>query len=137
MRAKGLLTGRGIFEYYLKQAGKELSTSAKGVGLDVTTTCERIGSMHLSKNIPCSSTCPNTFMIYTILGECKSENADDLRNLWGAYLCSDLHGYAWSGSSVLVYSNELNSFGKCLFEKLVKKIGLEVEWTTDPLSSAR
>ena len=89
--------------------------------------------MFTSKRVPNAATQPNAFMIYNILKECKSKNENDLRDLWGDNLCSDIHGFAWSGHSVLVYSVGLNQFGKCCLVSLVKKNGLSIEWTEDPL----
>jgi len=134
LRTKGLLTGRGIFEYHLKQAGKELSNGPKG--LDVATACEKIGSIFMSDKVPKAATKPNTYLICNILRQCNCQNEFDLKNLWRNNLCSDVHGFAWSGHSVQVYSVGLSEFEKCFLKSLVTNNGMSVEWTTDPLCPA-
>jgi NifU-like protein involved in Fe-S cluster formation len=118
LRAKGLLTGRGIFERACALAGWELKGKNSTKALDTTTVCNRIAEMMDEKlnETERNKLGENSRLLLGIFEKCQLTS----RQIKGFYsiLCRDVHGYQWSGDSVKVYVGDLTPEYICSLEQI-------------------
>ena len=136
MRAKGLFTSRGIFEYYLNQAGFELKSPTATKGLNVTAACQKIDAFLQDDRIPDKSLY-YTCMVFNLAKNCCpppfkfTESSLFLTKLYGK-LCNSVHGHPWHGPSVLIYSGELDQWDSCILTSMCKEMKLQYGFSNLP-----
>lgn len=141
LRAKGLMTARGIFEHTVVKfreeledyLGKKISNSVSAVAKELDVVILESG-LDESKAISA-----NLLAIRTDLRKCKlaqpispeggiGYGRGPLQSLYSK-LCKEVHGAAWSGESVLIRAEEAEDFEGaelCIIAALAKTIGLGV-----------
>jgi hypothetical protein len=138
LRSRGLFTGRGIFEFYLTQAGFELKSPNATKGLDITSTCNKIDEiLECKPEQKVSFSLKNyTSKIYEIAFNCKVSTGiegDKILSKLYRKLSNSVHGHPWYGNSVMIYSKDLNPIDSCLLVTLCEKMNLTTQFSENPL----
>ena len=117
--AKGLLTARGIFEFYIHQCFDELQK------LGLTTEREKLKVSHTINKLD------NLKIQAKLLpdGKCRRllKAADDCNvKILSVYetLCKDIHGSPWSGPGVRVNNENLAPEVACLLDFVASDLSL-------------
>jgi hypothetical protein len=119
LRDKGLLTSRGIMEFYLRQSFEELKE--KGIfppksKFNASATLEKLQEKKIGESIGWRT----DFLVQTI-HDCKfSKPYTDIYGI----LSDEIHGFSWSGDSVLVYESNMPETLACIIKECCKNIGL-------------
>ena len=116
---KGLLTVRGIFEFYMHVCSRELQRVGICKSLDKFNVSNILMKMGLKENqekLPPGGYCAS------LLSAADQYNVE-LSNVY-MVLCSDVHRSSWSGPGVLVYASKLNVGEKCVVEFIADKMNL-------------
>jgi hypothetical protein len=111
LRASGLLTSRGIFEWSLKKVFLESKSKGK------FNASEMIKGMLSSTITPTKSSSE----LMEIFIECEVNTVDDGLKLW-EQLSADIHGYAWNGPAVKIYSSSLSTKNRCVIKKIAASL---------------
>jgi hypothetical protein len=94
--------------------------------MDVTSFLNFIGSKLEKSNVGSDDLSGRSIKLLNTFKDCGYKTADDVLKLW-ITLCSEVHGFPWSGSSVKVYSQFLDPKHVCVIEELAKNLGLDVD----------
>jgi hypothetical protein len=126
LMAKGLMTSRGILEWALKLCYEELEPSKKFVA---TNALKALASYNRTQSISTKtsmSTNSITEKVHLMFVNCGFNAPDDYTLLYST-LSTDIHGYPWSGESVMVYKSLLDRTHACVIEQIAKNLfGLNV-----------
>ena len=109
LSAKGLLTARGIFEFYMYLCFGELQKVGICRWTEKFNVSNMIVKMYLKENqhkMPPGGYCAN---LLSAADQCNV----NLSDVYMA-LSSEVHGSPWSGPGVLVYASKLTTGVKCL-----------------------
>ena len=136
LRTKGLLTSRGIFEFFLIRAGFELKAEQAKKGLDVTSACSRIDEI-IDKNISTSEEYMGyyTKKVYQVALKCRSLDNYPGKNVLTklfSKLSNSIHGYSWNGQSVLIYTRDLEPNDRCILASMCEEIGINSQLSDSP-----
>jgi len=119
LSSKGLLTARGIFEFYMYLCFGELQRVGICKQFENFNESNLIVKMSLKENqykLPPDGYCAS---ILSAADQCSVQ----LSNIYMA-LCSDIHVSSWSGPGVLVYASKLTTGEKGLVEFIADKMNL-------------
>jgi len=116
LRASGLLTSRGIFEWKLKMAFFE----SKGKGKFNASEMIKVLLSSTSTN----SSTKTSIELMKIFTECDVNTVEDGLKLW-EQLSSDIHGHAWNGPAVRIYSSQLPIKYRCVIKKIAASLAFE------------
>jgi len=116
LRASGLLTSRGIFEWKLKMAFIE----SKGKGKFNASEMIKVLLSSTSTN----SSTKTSIELMKIFTECDVYTVEDGLKLW-EQLSSDIHGHAWNGPAVRIYSSQLPIKYRCVIKKIAASLAFE------------
>ena len=121
LRAKGLLTARGILEFVAGMAGRGfVPKDAKR--LDTTTCLCRVAEMVANnsnlENVPTPSL---VWPLFNVFKKCNISVADVATGIYSD-LCKEVHGFPWSEESIPVYSKEMSSSTKYIIMAIAYEI---------------
>ena len=126
MMAKGTMTCRGIFEFYLTICYAEL----KGLGA-LGDKEKLIYTNFIQKVTATTFTVPSKAFKTSAFFEAMMKCGMPLDQLSVAYsdLCNDVHGYPWHGTSVKVFTDQMQDTTACLVSFIAEQLNLDVDVT--------
>ena len=121
LSVKGLLTSRGIFEFYITLCFGELQKlgiCGEKEKLNYTQTINKMYIMENRKKLPDDGPCVK---LLNAADKCKV-------HLLSVYttLCNEIHGGPWSGPGVQVLANKMSIEDKCIIEFIAEDMKLRV-----------
>ena len=122
LRSKGLMSCRGIFEFYVYRCFGELQK----IDLAKSTMTFNVKSVIalLERN---KARLPEEAIFCTrLLNQAKKCGVTDMYDLY-AKLSTSIHGDPWDGPSVRVYKSLLESSDACMIDFIAEDSGLQIE----------
>lgn len=135
LRTNGLLTSRGIVEYFVRLVAGEYHRNTGNYKKEpAVSEVLRV----LGKGLSLSGESRNKFIsdlpgsnavaLFTFLTDCHFTSSEDAEKIYQT-LSQNIHGYSWYGASVRVYCKDMSPSLLCLIEKVAvfMKLGVTKE----------
>jgi hypothetical protein len=119
LSVKGLLTSRGIFEFYITLCFGELQKlgiCGEKERLNFTQTITKMYIVENRQKLPDDSPCAK---LLNAADQCKVHLLDVYITL-----CNEVHGSPWSGPGVQVLANSMSKGDKCIVEFIAEDMKL-------------
>ena len=126
LRAKGLMTARGIVEFFCQRSFSELK-GKKILGekerFVATSFLLKLPSLVEGNNISAEEKFTNS-----LFNSGKTCNVN-LADLYGV-VSKEIHGFPWNGDSVIVFYDQMTEHEACVIQFLANEMGLGVQKRT-------
>jgi len=120
LKAKGLMTSRGIFEHHVGKCFFELKHN------NALKEDERLNTSNLILKLASPRfKIPNDAMITKAFMEAVKGCKTNLRDLYDD-LSKEQHGFPWTGDSVKVFKRSLKPGHECVIDYIAKEMNLDV-----------